>query len=460
MGEVAHLRVAVVGLRDDEAAAAAERRVERQAAGERGVGEEASAGAASDHPSDRIRMQSWGRDWVGEPLLESSDRRRDLPGPCLLDCRDLPVDLFEPPPILFGIHRDEGWRGLLADRHLATKAVEEGEELVVLLLGEGVVLVVVALRAAERHAHPGRGRRVGAIDRVDDAKLLRVGAPLLVVAVEPVESRADLLHDGGVGQQVAGKRLDRELVEGHVGVKRLDDRVAVGMVGPVAVILVAARIAEPGQVEPFHRELLGVVRRGEQPVHGPLVGLRGIVGQEGVEFLDGGRQAREVERQPAQQRVPRGLGGRPHVRLLEPFEDEGIDRRPHPGSVFDGRNRRPLRRAKRPVALVVSPGLDPRPQEFPRVRRQPLARVGGRHHRVGVVRFDPVDDRAGFEPAGHDRHRPARQRRGGGLAIVEPQVRLASGGVWAVAGQAVFGEDRPDVTGKVGGRRGGLGGCS
>ena len=123
----------------------------------------------------------------------------------------------------------------------------------------------VALRAAERHAHPGRGRRVGAIDRVDDAKLLRVGAPLLVVAVEPVESRADLLHDGGVGQQVAGKRLDRELVEGHVGVKRLDDRVAVGMVGPVAVILVAARIAEPGQVEPFAH---GVGRQVECILYG------------------------------------------------------------------------------------------------------------------------------------------------------------------------------------------------
>src|SRR5262249_33278385 len=66
-------------------------------------------------------------------------------------------------------------------------AVEEGEELVVLALRQGVVLVVVTLSAAERQAEPDAGGGVDAIDDGLDAELLAIDAALAIgerVAVE------------------------------------------------------------------------------------------------------------------------------------------------------------------------------------------------------------------------------------------------------------------------------------
>ena len=51
--------------------------------------------------------------------------------------------------------------------------VEEGEQLVELLLRERVVLVVVAAGAAERQPEPDRRRRLDAVDDVLDARTPR-----------------------------------------------------------------------------------------------------------------------------------------------------------------------------------------------------------------------------------------------------------------------------------------------
>jgi hypothetical protein len=72
--------------------------------------------------------------------------------------------------------------------------VQEGEELVVLLLLDGIELVVVALRAADGEAEPdGAGRRHAVEDAVD-AELLLVDAALLIDLRVAMEAGGDLLR--------------------------------------------------------------------------------------------------------------------------------------------------------------------------------------------------------------------------------------------------------------------------
>ena len=82
--------------------------------------------------------------------------------------------------------------------------VEEGEEAEVLLLGERVVLVVVALGAGDGRAHPDGHRRVDAVDDGDVAELLVVGPALVVGHRVAVEGGRDELLVGRV--RAAGRR--------------------------------------------------------------------------------------------------------------------------------------------------------------------------------------------------------------------------------------------------------------
>ena len=111
---------------------------------------------------------------------------------------------------------------VVAAGHRFLDTGKEGEELVILLVRDRVVLVRVALGTAKRQAHPGLAEGVGAVDVVANHKLFRVGAALLVEAGVAVEPGRDFLLVGRVRQQVAGQLLDRELVKGLVGVERLD----------------------------------------------------------------------------------------------------------------------------------------------------------------------------------------------------------------------------------------------
>ena len=90
--------------------------------------------------------------------------------------------------------------GLAAFRHV----VEEGEELVELLLRDRVVLVVVAAGAADRQAEPDGGGGLDAVDDVLDGVLLGDDAALGVAAMVAVEAGGDLLVERRVA--AAGRR--------------------------------------------------------------------------------------------------------------------------------------------------------------------------------------------------------------------------------------------------------------
>ena len=68
------------------------------------------------------------------------------------------------------------------------------------------------------------------------------------------------------------------------------------------------------------------------------------------------------------------------------------------------------------------------------------------HAKVGILAADPLNQRAGLAISRHNRLPIVRQPGGGAIARIETELCLATGLIGSVAGQAVFREDRPNVT--------------
>ena len=139
---------------------------------------------------------------------------------------------------------------LLAVEPLFWHVVEVGVQLIEVALREGVVLVVVALGAGQRHAQPhrGGGRRR---DRRILGRYSSGSAPpsklTITLRLNPV---AIFCVERGVGQQVAGDLLDGESIEGHIAVEGVDDPIAIAPHVAMVVDVVAVGVGVAGQVEP------------------------------------------------------------------------------------------------------------------------------------------------------------------------------------------------------------------
>jgi len=99
------------------------------------------------------------------------------------------------------------------------------------------------------------------------------------------------------------------------------------------VLVQAVRVRVPGDVEPVPAPALAVRRRREQPVHDPGERVGRRVGQEGFDLCRvGGRPVRSnVARRMSVRLSAVGAGRRP--RLLQPGQDESVDRRLWPDLV-------------------------------------------------------------------------------------------------------------------------------
>ena len=103
-------------------------------------------------------------------------------------------------------------------------------------------------------------------------------------------------------QHVAGELLLHEPRVRLVLVERADHVIAIGPgVAPRLVLVVAVRFAVVDHVQPVPPPALAVARRGQQPVHQLLVGVRRAVGDEGLDLFRRRRQAVQVEGEPADQ---------------------------------------------------------------------------------------------------------------------------------------------------------------
>ena len=328
--------------------------------------------------------------------------------------------------------------------------VEEGEEPVVVALRDRIKLVVVAAGALEREPHEGGGGRLDPVGHIFDAVFLRDDAPFGREHVVATEAGCDPLRPAGIGQEIAGELLHDEAVVGHVAGEGVDHPVAPRPLRPLLVVVVAVGVGVAGDVEPLQRHPLGMPWRGEQPIdHLPMSAGR-LVGEECGPLVGRRRQAGEVERDPPQPCLPRGLGRGCELFLGETGEHELIDRVAWPAGMRAGGgngNRLTLHRLKRPVRLVAGPLGDPLLEQFDLLRREWLLEGWWRHDRVCIGRRDPGHEFALGDLSGHDRPHAGIERRECRFAEIEPQPGLAGVFVEAVAVEAVGGEDRLDVAG-------------
>ena len=212
-------------------------------------------------------------------------------------------------PLLFCRFERALFVGLRRGEIFLRRVVEEGEQLIKFALREGVVFVRVALGATERHAEPHGGGRAHAVHGGLAAELLLIGAALGVRECLSVKARGRLFRESRAGQEVAGELQNAETIEGHVVVDRANHPIAkhVG-VRADAVFLVTIAVGVTRKIKPVPAPALAEMRRTQQPIHEPFVGVRARVVNELADFLRLRRQAEQIEAQAANQRVAIGFG--------------------------------------------------------------------------------------------------------------------------------------------------------
>ncbi len=200
-------------------------------------------------------------------------------------------------------------------------------------LGDGVELVIVALRAAHRGGEKGGA---GGVDHVAQLVLPLHLVQERVLPLHPVpRTRHDEAGGGVLAHGVAGELLEDEAVVGFVVVEGADDVVAVMVgVGPLVVRLEPVRIRVSHHVEPVPGPALAEMRAVEQAVgqcgDGAIdVGGVGSLGFDVVEELPRGvfvrKEARHIERHAPQEHAGPGRWIEGEAFLFQLRLDEGVD---------------------------------------------------------------------------------------------------------------------------------------
>ena len=157
----------------------------------------------------------------------------------------------------------------------------------------------------------------------------------------------------GLGQQVAGELLDRELVVGQVAVEGVDHPVAVPPdVGAQRVGAVARAVGVAGQVEPHAGPAFAEGGIFQEAIDRSLVGAWGLVVEKLPQLFGRGRQAAQVEAHPTQQGMRVGLGFGVQPLGFQAGQDPVVETITRPGGVFHHGQRTVLRGHERPVLGV------------------------------------------------------------------------------------------------------------
>ena len=286
-----------------------------------------------------------------------------------------------------GVAGQIGLAGYQVHPHLI--GLEKSPHPVVVGLGQGIILVVVAFGAIERQPQ----------ERLADM-LHGLVEPLVAVEekVVPREetSGPQLLEVVGV-RFVGGEHEADHLVIGQVGIERLDDPITpVPQVPRAVAVLVAEapRVAVAPHVHPMTGPAFPVARVFEQSIHRACVALFGRVAQGLPHLGFGGRQPDEVEVQATDLEASRGLGPWGQSSGFMAPGDEGIDGVPHPIAASHCRYGRALAGSECPMIPRIRFGgfarrgarsvRDPLLQQRNLSLAEGLALVFGRHALVGV----------------------------------------------------------------------------
>jgi len=265
---------------------------------------------------------------------------------------------------------------------------EDAGQRVVVTGGDRVKLVVVATSTTNGLGKEAPGDRFELL--VDDVHPQLVLVLVLEVVVTQCQERGgdDVslpLLQRCRRQQVSGNLFLDEAVKGAILVERFDHVIPVPPSLREQEASQRDRFGKANDIQPVSSPAFTEMRRGQQAVDQASVGLRRVVVDE---CLDLGRrrwQAQEVEVQTADQDDTVCLGGLSQRDGLEPFQQDGVDRRRSEPASGTGNGWS--------LQGLIGPVLPSRPQVDPRRGRGPVA-AG-----VGCTTCDPLpeigDDRPG-----------------------------------------------------------------
>ena len=205
--------------------------------------------------------------------------------------------------------------------------VVKGEELIVFVLRDVVVLVVMTAGAGQGKSKPSRSRGLKSIHDCSYAPLLLVGSALGVGQSLPVESRGETLFRRGLGQKVTGDLFDGELVVGKILVDRFDHPITIKPgIGPRPVLLVTVRVRITGHVQPVSPPSFSEVRRLQELVDQLGVSAGIPVLCESVDAGWVGWQAQQVIMEAPCEDPAVGLGRRQVTHAFQLGENKVINR--------------------------------------------------------------------------------------------------------------------------------------
>ena len=263
--------------------------------------------------------------------------------------------------------------------------------------------MVVAFATAHRRAEPCGGNRARTIRGVFGQIFLRLRAAFARHHVQAIEARGDELFGRWVGQEIAGKLFNGELVERFVPVERIDDVIAIRKHVHVLVPMIPHRVRKPHQIEPRHRHPLAKMGRLHQAIDLAFVSFRTRILEKRIHLLRRWRQADEVKAQPTQQRALVRFRRRLDTPTFERVQDEHVDWIPHPLRMLCVRWRWPRRFDVSPVRLVFRPFGDPSCQQLLLFGRQDFVGLRRQHQVVRIRGVDALDQLAFVRLAGKNR---------------------------------------------------------
>ena len=142
--------------------------------------------------------------------------------------------------------------------------VEDCVELVIVLDGDRIVLVRMALGTPHRQSHPNLQRRIDTVFHGRDSELLIIGSPFVIAQGRAMKSRRDTLSHRGTFKQISGELFDGELIVRHIVVERMDHPIAIGPKIPCQILLVPFGIGVASQIEPQAAPMLAETWMDEQ----------------------------------------------------------------------------------------------------------------------------------------------------------------------------------------------------
>ena len=303
----------------------------------------------------------------------------------------------------------------------------------------------MTLGAAHRQPQPDRPGGIDAVLDGGGAELLVVGPPFGIGHRVAVEGRGHALVEGRAGKQVARELFDGELIIREVVVEGVDDPVAVAPDRAQGVGAVPGRVGVARQVEPDARPALAVGGVFQETIHGLFISIGRRIGGEFVHFPRRRRQAAQVNADAAQEDELVSLGGGREPFFFEPGEYPVVDPVTRPWALVTGRQGLCPRGRERPVLRIRGALPHPASEDLYVRLREPLAGFFGRHPQRLILLDQSGEQLALVRRSGDDRDRPTLERLHGLVAMIEPERAAALGFVGAVAGEAIPGEDRPDL---------------